>query len=245
MNDTADEHLTALLDGELAEPERTEILRRLAVDSRLQERFGALARSRGALDTAFSEMLAQAPVARLRGMSAARPRAGRFAGARLAASFVLALAGAALAAWLTLRSTADREDWTATVQAYMQLYTPETFAGLSPDPAQEAAIVEKVGRRLGVGVTPDELAVPGLAFKAAFVLAYEGKPLGEFVFVDAAGAPYLFCILAEGAGPTPLSLENHEGLTTANWGHGDKRFLVIGPSPTVIESWSKTLSNRV
>jgi anti-sigma factor RsiW len=245
MNDTADEHLTALLDGELAEPERTAILRRLAAEPELQERFGALARARGALDSAFAEMLAQAPVARLRAMTAARPRPVKFAGGRLAASVVIALAGAALAAWLTLRATGDREDWTAAVLDYMQLYTPETFAGLAPDSAQEAAIVEKVGRRLGVGVTPAQLAAPGLAFKAAFVLSYEGKPLGEFVFVDAAGAPYLFCILADGAGLTPPSLENHEGLTSATWGRGDKRFLVIGPSATIIEAWSKALSSRV
>ena len=244
MDETADQQLTALLDGGLAEPERTEILHRLAAEPELQQRFDALARSRGALDAAFAEMLAQAPVARLRA-KAARPRLRGSVGAGLAASLALALACGALAAWLTFRTAGDGDDWTLAVRAYMQLYTPETFAGLAPNATQEAAMVEKVGGRLGVGVTADELAVPGLAFKAAFVLSYEGKSLGEFVFVDRSGAPYLFCILAEGAASVLQSPETREGLTTAVWGRGGKRFLVIGPSPALIETWSQTLSSRV
>ena len=76
------------------------------------------------------------------------------------------------------------------------------------------------------------------------MLAYDGKPLGEFVFVDGKGAPYLFCILADGPPSTSQSLDSREGLTTATWGRDGKRFLVIGPSPAVVEAWSKTLSGR-
>src|SRR5437763_6881028 len=180
MTETADEELTALLEGQLGELERSEALRRLALDPRLQERFAALALARGPLDAAFADMLAQAPVARLRAALPGKPRNPRFSAfpsARLAASFALAcVLSAALAAWLTFSLNNAREDWVTAVVEYMQLYTPETFAGLAPDPAQEAAMVGKVGARLGVELTPRELATPGLAFKTAFVLSHDGAP---------------------------------------------------------------------
>lgn len=249
MTETADEDLTALLDGQLGEPQRTETLRRLSLDSRLQERFAALARARGPLDAAFAGMLAEAPVARLRAAlprGASKPRIPAFTRARLAASFVLAcVLSAALAAWLTFGVNNGREDWVTAVVEYMQLYTPETFAGLAPDPAQEAAMVGKVGARLGVELTPRDLAAPGLAFKTAFVLSYDGVPLGEFVFTDAAGVPYLFCIWARGAGPAALRREKRQSFTVATWGRQDDRFLVIGPSAETIRDWSTVLASRL
>ena len=249
MNEAADEDLTALLDGQLEEADRTEVVRRLAADLRLQHRFDALAQARGSLDAAFAGMLAAAPVARLRATLPASPYRWRFstlARVQLAASFAIATAlSAALAAWLTFNVMNVREDWVTAVVEYMQLYTPETFAGLTPDPKQEAAIVAKVGARLGVGVAPETLALPGLVFKTAFVLSYGGAALGEFVFTDAAGAPYLFCILAEGAAPSGLRWDARQSFTVATWGRRDERFLVIGPSAEIIRNWSRTLASRV
>src|SRR4051794_13501126 len=97
MNETPDEELTALLDGQLAEPQRSEVFGRLASDAGLQDRFSALARTRGALDASFTALLAQAPVARMR--AALPKRAPVFPSARIAASLAIAaLLGAVLAA---------------------------------------------------------------------------------------------------------------------------------------------------
>ena len=248
MNETADEDLTALLDGRLADPQRTEAIRRLAADPSLQHRFDALAQARGLLDAAFAGMLADAPVARLRAAlpTDAGPRVSTVTRARLAASFVIAtVLSAALAAWITFNLGNAREDWVTAVVEYMQLYTPETFAGLTPDATQEAAIVGKIGARLGVGVTPQDLATPGLAFKTAFVLSYDGAALGEFVFTDTAGAPYLFCILTEAAAPAALRRDRRQSFAVATWGRRGERFLVIGPSAEIIRDWSRTLASRV
>src|ERR1700722_18352423 len=104
MSEGVDTELTALLDGQLAEPERAELFRRLATDPTLQERFDALAGVRGPLDDVFAGMLAGGPIARMRAALPARaPAPRRFARARMAAGFVIAaLVGAALAALVTL-----------------------------------------------------------------------------------------------------------------------------------------------
>jgi anti-sigma factor RsiW len=249
MNKAVDAELTALLDGQLGEPERSELFRRLASDSRLQDRFDALAATRGALDAFFAGMIAAAPVARLRAalpIDGRAPRSVVLARVRRVAGFVVAaMIGAALAAWVTLDVGGEKDDWSSAVVEYMRLYTPETFAGLKPDAAQEAALIGAVGARLGVRLTPQSLAMPGFAFKTAFVLTYDGAPLGEFVFTDSAGAPNLFCVLAEPATPTPLSLNRHGEFALATWGRDGKRFLVIGPSPEVIADWAHRLASRV
>jgi anti-sigma factor RsiW len=245
MSDAVDTELTALLDGQLAEPERAELFRRLAADTSLQERFDALAAVRGPLDDIFAGMLASAPTARMRAALPTRaPKTARFARARLAAGFVIAaLVGAALAALVTMNIGGDKDDWSQAVVDYMRLYTPETFAGLKPDEATQAAIVGAVAARLGVHVTPEKLSLPGLAFKTAFVLSYDDSPLGEFAFADAAGTPYLFCVLADSSAPQPLHQEKRGDYTLATWGRDGKQFLVIGPSPKVIEDWAHTLTD--
>ena len=249
MNETADNDLTALLDGQLPEVERTEVIRRLAEDQDLQNRLSALAQARGPIDAAFAELLAQAPTARLRAALPTPRRGPRFATfgrARMAASFVIvALLGAALGAWLIDNFKTARDDWVTAVVEYMELYTPDTFADLTPDPTQEATIFRTVGARLGVGLAPRDLALPGLAFKTAFVLSYDGVKIGEFVFTDAAGDPYLFCVLAAGAGPAALRWDKRQSFTVATWGRRGESFLAIGPSADIIRGWSRTLASWV
>jgi anti-sigma factor RsiW len=244
MSEAVDNELTALLDGQLAEPERSNMFRRLAADPGLQERFDALAGARGPLDDVFAGILAAAPVARLRGsLPTPAPALRRFAGARLAAGFVVAaLVGAALAALVTLNIRGEKDDWSQAVVDYMRLYTPETFAGLKPDAAVETELVTAVGGRLGVPLTPEKLNLPGLSFKTAFVLTYDGSPLGEFAFADTAGTPYLFCVLADASAPQPLHQEKRGEYALATWGRDGKRFLVLGPSPRIIEDWAHMIT---
>ena len=51
------------------------------------------------------------------------------------------------------------------------------------------------------------MALPGLTYKVAFILAYEGSPLGEVAYVDATGKPILFCVIANGAADSPVRSE--------------------------------------
>ena len=46
--------------------------------------------------------------------------------------------------------------------------------------------------RVGVKLIPEKVALPGLRFTTAFILSYDGSPLGEIAYVDDTGAPVVF-----------------------------------------------------
>ena len=140
----------------------------------------------------------------------------------------------------------EKDDWSTAVVDYMRLYTAETFAGLKPDEALEATLLNAVGARVGAHMTPQDLAAPGLAFKTAFVLSYDGAPLGEFAFTDATtGRPDLFCILASPSADAPVRLETRGKYTLGVWARDGKKFLVIGPSREFIDDWAHRVAGRV
>ena len=126
----------------------------------------------------------------------------------LAAGFVIGLLAAGAAAWLALGvPRGEDSDWRAAVVDYMGLYTNETFASVNPDRETQAKELGAVGRQVGADLTPENAAMPGLDFKVAFILAFDGAPLGEIAYVDPTGAPVLFCVIANGAADAPLRSE--------------------------------------
>ena len=81
---------------------------------------------------------------------------------------------------------------------------------------------------MGANLTPETVALPGLRFTTAFMLAYEGSPLGVIAYVDPSGAPVLFCIHASRAPDAPLRSERRGDLALAWWARGGRGHLVIG-----------------
>ena len=75
------------------------------------------------------------------------------------------VAGAAF--WLGFGpgSRDEQDDWRQAVVEYMELYTPDTFAPLDPDPATAALELKGVGDKVGVTLTPENTAVHGLRFR--------------------------------------------------------------------------------
>ena len=71
----------------------------------------------------------------------------------------------------------------------MRLYTNDTFAFISPDRQAGAFELSAVGEKVGADLTPENVKIPGLDFKVAFNLSYDGVPLGEIAYVDQTGAP--------------------------------------------------------
>ncbi len=113
----------------------------------------------------------------------------------------------------------------------MRLYTNETFAFVSPDRQTEALELSAVGSRVGADLTPEKVALPGLDFKVAFILSYEGAPLAELAYVDKTGAPILFCIIADKGADAPAKAETREALSLASWSRDGRGYLVIGGQP--------------
>jgi hypothetical protein len=167
------------------------------------------------LAACFDELLTQAPLARLR---AALPvdspvRQPRIALRDLAAGMIGILAAGA-AAWvaLSLGLLRERQDWRTAVVEYTNLYTNETFSPLNPDASLQAIELSALGARVGVNLTPESVALPGLRFTVAFMLSYNGAPLGVVAYVDPSGEPVLLCIIANDAPDAPMRSERRDNL---------------------------------
>ena len=188
-----DAELVALIDDELDEDRKSALLARLETDDRLRERYDALRETGAPIATSFESLLGQAPVERLRARlpaDAGRASSRRFAGIalrELAAGFVIGLLVAGAAAWAALSLTsreAEENNWRSAVAEYTNLYTNETFSPLHPDPSLQAIELSAMGARVGADLTPDKVALPGLRFTVAFMLSFQGSPLGAIAYVD-------------------------------------------------------------
>lgn len=227
-----DDELAALIDGELDDARKRALLAQMADDPALRRRYEALVQQRAAVEGAFQRLLGEAPLERLRSMippETRRPttRFGRIAFRELAAGLVVGLVLST--AILHLRQPSD--DWRSAVVDYMDLYTNETFAGIPADATAREQELAAVGERVGVKLTPAAVSLSGLSLKTAFILAYDNAPLAEVVQVDPAGAPVLFCVLADGRSDAPLKTETRDRFSLASWSRGGKGYLVIASLP--------------
>ncbi len=232
-----DAELVGLIDNELDEDAKRRVLERLAEDDVLRRRYEALRDVGPSIDAAFTTLLENAPLSRLRAAippeivprAAYRPFAG-VALRGLAAGFVIGILTAGAAAWvaLSLAPHEEKEDWRAAVVEYMELYTNETFAFDDVDPSIKEKKLNAFGRDVGTTLTPENLAIPGLRFKTAQILAYDGSPLVEIAYVDGQGAPVLFCIIANGGADAPTQLERRDDFSLASWSEAGRSYLVIG-----------------
>ena len=250
-----DAELVALIDNELDEDDKGRVLRRLADNVALRQRFEALRDAGAPIAASLDALLDKAPLARLRAAlpredapRAARRPLGWIAFRELAAGIVIGLLAAGAAAWVALSSAPheDREDWRAAVVEYMDLYTNDTFAFDEIDPSIQAKKLKVIGDKVGTALTPDRVAIPGLRFKTAQMLSYDGAPLGELAYVDAQGAPVLFCIIANGEADAPTRSERRGDYSLTSWTRAGHGYLVIGRLPEQqIADLARTLEERL
>ena len=188
-----DAELVALIDNELDEDRRSALLARLAADEELRRRYDELREAGAPIAASLDALLEQAPLARLRAMlptdGPIRQPSGRFGGIalrELAAGIVIGLLAAGAAAWvaLSLGLPGEREDWRMAVLEYAELYTNETFAPIHPEPSLQALELSGLSAQVGVELTPEKLALPGLRFTTGFILSYDGSPLALIAYVD-------------------------------------------------------------
>ena len=249
-----DAELVALIDNELDESRRTALWARLAADERLRQRYEAFRQTDAPLAASLDKLLTQAPLARLRTALPAEepPRllSRRFSGITLRelAAGMIGILAAGAAAWvaLSLGLLRERQDWRTAVVEYTNLYTNETFSPLNPDASLQAIELGALGARVGVKLTPESVALPGLRFTVAFMLAYNGAPLGVVAYVDPSGAPVLLCIIANDAPDAPMRSERRDNLSLAWWSRGGRSRLVIGRIPEEqAVALAQTLEKRI
>jgi anti-sigma factor RsiW len=250
-----DAELVALIDNELDESRRTALLARLAADERLRQRYEEFRQTGAPLAAFLDELLGQAPLARLRAALPAeeppRQPSRRFSGIalrNLAAGVVIGLLAASAAVWvaLSLGLLRERQDWRTAVIDYTNMYSNETFTPLKPNAQLQAIELSALGARLGANLTPENVALPGLRFTTAFMLTYEGSPLGVIAYVDPSGAPVALCIIANDAPDAPMRSERRDNLSLAWWSRGGRSHLVIGRIPEErAVALAQTLEKRI
>jgi anti-sigma factor RsiW len=249
-----DAELVALIDNELDDSNRTALLARLAADDGLRQRYEELRRTGAPLAACLDELLTQAPLARLRAALPAEepPRLSsrRFSGITLRdlAAGMIGILAAGAAAWvaLSLGLLRERPDWRTAVTNYTNMYSNETFSPLKPDASLQAIELSALGARLGANLTPENVALPGLRFTTAFMLTYEGSPLGVIAYVDPSGAPVALCIIANDAPDAPIRSERRHNLSLAWWSQRGRSHLVIGRIPEErAVALAQTLEKRI
>ena len=82
-----------------------------------------------------------------------------------------------------------------------------------------------------------EINVPeldGYKFSRAQHLSYEREPLVQLVYLGPEGVPLVLCFIPVRAGldneqdkGMDVVLQEHHGLNTAEWIHGDRRYIIV------------------
>ena len=160
---------------------------------------------------------------------------------------MIGLLAAGAVAWVAsiFGAGGGEENWRSAIAQYTDLYTSETFAPFNPDAGLQAAELNALGAKIGASLTPENIALPGLRFTTAFILAYEDDPLGVIAYVDPSAA-VLLCILADRASDAPTRSERRGDLSLAWWSRSGRSHLVIGRIPEdQAVTLAQTLEKRV
>lgn len=240
----SDEQLTAFIDGELETADRDRIERLIESDAKVAERFDLLSRSNLPFHAAFEPLLAAAPSARLDAMLAAIPSADaqQKAASGIGRRGVLGAIAACLVAGIAIDRAAigishrltkpdEGSEWRAVVAQYLSLYTPDTLSGPAGDRTEQVAQLSEVGSKVGLALTPEAVAIPGIDFKRAILLNYDDKPLAQIAYLDPESGPMALCITPSTTGASAPDMENRRGMNVVYWSDAAHAFMLIGHLP--------------
>lgn len=241
-NMPSDELLVAFIDGELDGTESARIEALIGSDTAVAERFDRLAQASALpFAEAFEPLLEKAPSEQLQQMLAALPspavQPGRRAG--IGRRGFLAAAAACVVAGIAVDRTAmlvgrrlsrpsEGEEWRAVVAEYLSLYDADTLSAPPGDRNAQAAELAVVAERLDLRLTPDRIGMPGVSFRRAQVLVYDGKPLAQIVYLDPETGPMALCIIASAGGAAEPDMERRHGMNVVYWSDAGHAFMLIG-----------------
>ncbi|MFF0920260.1 anti-sigma factor family protein [Rhizobium leguminosarum] len=237
----SDEDLTAFIDGELTPEEAARIEAIVNEDESTAQRLEFLARASLPFEQAFAPLLSEAPREKLEAMLAAIPvkqsakfgpvftTRRRFLGA-LAASLVagITIDRAVIGVGARFSAKDENSEWRGVVADYISLYSAETLAGPVPGREDQAAQLAGLDEKLGLSLSPEAVSLPGIDFKRALLLQYDGKPLAQIAYLDPETGPMALCIVRSDAGPKAPDLESRKGMNVAYWSNATHAFMLIG-----------------
>ena len=232
--------LLAYVDGALSAQQRERVETALAHDSALRVKMDEMRASCLPYQSAYAQVvtpplpagLASRIAALINVADAPQParahsrRPWMWAGAALAASFVLGLVAPALIARPEPAQTAqalpaNSSPWIEAIASYQALYVRATV-DQAPDTAARARhVLAEFAAGSASVVTVPNLQDAGLTFKRIQRLGYNDAPLLQIVYLPSEGKPAALCVLPLRGLPNgadaPLKMRRIDGLAVAAW----------------------------
>ncbi len=247
--------LSAYIDGELPEVERSELDALLSRDDNARALLERLRAGGTFGNKAFEDFLHDpVPLALVRQIKQGpgiTPRFERVATANLprrntriwprlaAASLVLLFLGGASGFILgsridtpVLAPEAAEGPWIQEIADYHRIYARQK-QHLVEVPASQAAEIESwLTSSVGVAFKIPDLSRRGLTFEGARLLVANGKPVGQLVYRDSDSNIFAICFLKKGSGEQPdqFSETIRGDLSLVSWEKENASFVVVGPS---------------
>ncbi len=228
--------LSAYLDGALSPADAAELREQLTHDEGLRAELAELTAANDAAKADFAMMVnAPMPLSLARAVSYAPtlPPALRLAGrmpvwSALAASLAL-IAFGAVGGYLAQPSGPPR-DWIAEINEYHAVYATQT-RHLAEVPASDADhIKDWFAKNVGVDFPIPDLTSRGLTFAGGRLLVASGKPVGQLMYRDTAGAVIALCFIASDKPATDsANARSLNGFDAMVWGIPGAQVILIGP----------------
>ncbi|MFM0739415.1 anti-sigma factor [Paraburkholderia xenovorans] len=163
-----------------------------------------------------------------------RPRAW------LIAAFVAGAFGAGLVQWFgsvwpgasgngaVSVAAANARPWVDVAADYQQMYSRETVADVSPDPAVSADTVAAIRNVDGIRLRMPDLQRAGLSFKSVERLRYNGKPLVQIVYLPSHGTPVALCVMKDSRPDQSVAQRQSHGMAVVSWRRNELSYALIG-----------------
>lgn len=247
--------LSAYIDGELGENERTELAALLARDEEARTLLDKLksgsAFGSGAFENFLHDPVPLALVRQIKQGPGINPKTERVTTASLprrstriwprilAASTALFLLGGA-AGFILGSATdlaeptheADQRPWIDDIVGSHRVYSRQKEHLVEVPAAQSAEIERWLAASVGVNFTVPDLDRKGLTFEGARLLVANGKPAAQLVYRDRDAEVFTISFLQQGDGQQPDAfIETIRGdLGLVSWHREGASFAMIGPS---------------
>ena len=249
--------LSAYIDGEVSEAERTELEQLVARDDEARLLLDMLRAGNTFGNKAFEEFLHDpVPLSLVRhikqgpGLS---PKAERVVSAAprrakvrlwpraLAASIALFLIGGSTGYMIGKTSNdglapanvASARTWLDDIAEYHRVYARQTAEHLVEVPAGDGARIESwLTSSVGVNFALPDLSARGLTFQGARLLVAGGKPVAQLMYRNADGDIFAICFLKSGAagGEGKMTESMRDDIAMISWQKAGASYVVVGPS---------------
>jgi anti-sigma factor RsiW len=125
----------------------------------------------------------------------------------------------------------EAAEFRAEVAEYLALYTPDTLRQMTISLAKRTDQLRVASERLGLKLDPFAMMIGGLEMRRTQVLEYDGKPLGQIMYLDPNHGPVALCIIPGSTGATKMHREQRSGLNLIYWSSDTHSFVMAARNP--------------